>query len=104
MTKEEYWAIVDKKYSEVAKLKKEIEELTVQYCSENTGKKEFKIGEVFQFGLAKLKVKKLTPFNTCDKCAFNKSGICGCIDKYIGGCFSIQRKDKTDVIFVKVED
>ena len=42
MTKEEYWAIVNKKYSEVAKLKKEIEELTVQYCNDNA---PFKIGD-----------------------------------------------------------
>lgn len=62
--------------------------------------KEFKIGEVFQCGLVKLRVEKA------------KSGCCGCIfsrdndfndcsHTALGYCGAYYRKDKTDVIFVK---
>ena len=67
-------------------------------------KKEFKIGEVFQFGLIKLK---------CEK-AKNESTPCiGCIFKscnylysqhFTGPCQDCMREDRTDVIFVKVEE
>lgn len=61
-------------------------------------KKEFKVGEVFQCGLIKLKCVK--DDNSCDHCYFK--GVC----KYevTGGCCSEDREDKTNVVFVKVED
>lgn len=60
-------------------------------------KKEFKVGEVFQCGLIKLKCVK--GGITCNKCYFN--GIC--IHEIVGPCHSEGRKDKTSVIFVKVD-
>lgn len=65
-------------------------------------KKEFKIREVFQCGLVKLK---------CEKYKINGKGI-SCNDCYFGWeckdvageCSAGSREDKTDVIFVKVED
>lgn len=69
-------------------------------------KKEFKIGETFQFGFVKLRVEKpdSNDLLLCEKCFFN--GGC-CIDKIkdaIGNCVWDRREDKTDVIFVKVEE
>lgn len=69
-------------------------------------KKEFKIGETFQFGFVKLRVEKpdSNDLLLCEKCFF----YCGCcIDKIkdaIGNCAWDRREDKTDVIFVKVEE
>lgn len=61
-------------------------------------KKEFKIGEVFQCGLVKLKCIKSS--SLCANCYF----IRRCNHEITGYCFAESRDDKTDVIFVKVED
>lgn len=66
-------------------------------------KKEFKVGEVFQFGLIKLKVVPSNGY--CKKCFLD--GICeyyGQCIKLVGECCMDHREDKTDVIFVKVEE
>lgn len=71
------------------------------------GKKEFKVGEVFQFGFAKLKVEK-TDVKLCYQCeeCFMYDYLCNC--KYlvdiIGSCEAKDREDKNDIIFVKVEE
>lgn len=69
-------------------------------------KKEFKIGEVFQFGFAKLKVEK-TDVKLCDQCekCFMYDYLYNCKDlvDIIGSCEAKNREDKTDVVFVKVE-
>lgn len=70
-------------------------------------KKEFKIGEVFQFGFFKLKVEK-TNKKLCDQCeeCFMYDYIYNCKEliDIIGSCEAKNREDKTDVIFVEVED
>lgn len=60
--------------------------------------KEFKVGEVFQCGLIKLKVEKSG--RKCDGCYL----INGCKLTITGPCSQESREDKTDVIFVKVEE
>lgn len=65
-------------------------------------KKEFQIGEVFQFGLLKLKCVK--PYDIHKRCSH-----CFLVDCYqcmdiVGNCIHNIREDKTDVIFVKVEE
>lgn len=64
---------------------------------------EFKIGEVFQCGLVKLKVEKEDE-NSCLKCFFNGTFLCGNMNQLIGSCYDDEREDKTDVVFVKVEE
>lgn len=76
-------------------------------CRLNTNimpNKEFKVGETFQCGLVKLKCVK-SKF-TCDGCYFLGSSLdCAIINKIItGSCIKPEREDKTDVIFVKVEE
>lgn len=66
-------------------------------------KKEFKIGEEFQFGLVKLRVEKEDE-NSCLKCFFNKTLFCGRNDDITGSCFSDEREDEETIVFVKVED
>lgn len=65
-------------------------------------KKEFKIGEEFQCGHVKLRVEKST---ICQGCFFNNP-MCNCAGNsyFIDSCISHQREDKTDVIFVEVEE
>lgn len=67
-------------------------------------KTEFKVGEEFDFGLMKLKVEKRTPWDGCCKCVFHNTKLCKYIDKYIGSCFDFKRSDKTDIVFVKMEE
>lgn len=64
-------------------------------------KKEFKVGEVFQCGLIKLKCVHAKKEGCCDSCYFKYRQ---CSDDIVGLCSSYSRKDKTDVIFIKVED
>lgn len=67
-------------------------------------KKEFKIGEVFQFGLVKLKCIEENK-NPCEGCYLNLLDCCGFqTHEYIGFCTKLEREDKTSVIFVKVEE
>lgn len=66
-------------------------------------KKEFKVGEVFQCGLVKLKCSNL--YDGCQGCFFDKFMTDGEDCKLlIGECNGMYREDKTDVIFVKVEE
>lgn len=69
-------------------------------------KKEFKIGEVFQYGLKQLKCVKAPCENRkCYVCALyhDLEDMClGC--GFIGECERRYRADKTDVIFVKVDE
>lgn len=71
---------------------------------ELSGKKEFKVGEVFQCGLVKLRCEKVETYS-CEGCLLNDifetQGYC---KKLVGECDSMNREDETDVIFVKVED
>lgn len=69
-------------------------------------KKEFKVGEVFQCGLIKLKVKEGKNYS-CNECYFYHDDSLSCggeIEKLIGKCTSMERSDRTNVMFVKVED
>lgn len=70
-------------------------------------KKEFNIGEVFQCGLVKLKVEK-AEYSGCDgchKCFIYKNHIdCELVESILGECEAENREDKTDVIFVKVDE
>lgn len=70
-------------------------------------KKEFKVGETFQCGLVKLRVEE---GKGCCKCIFYNPYYFDCdimlpaLKKICGGCNKNEREDKTDVIFVKVEE
>lgn len=67
-------------------------------------KKEFKVGEVFQLGLVKLRVEK-SYMGFCKGCFFRSSFYdCNSIETLTGECHHDEREDKTDVIFVKMED
>lgn len=68
-------------------------------------KKEFKIGEVFQCGLIKLKcVESIDELNPCKECVL--ASHVGCVGAIgiLGGCSAFNREDETNVIFVKVEE
>lgn len=66
-------------------------------------KKEFKIGETFNCGLVKLRVVK-EDVNSCLKCFFNGTFLCGNMNQLIGSCYDNEREDKQSVVFVKVEE
>lgn len=109
LTEEEYKNLVPKeKYEEMKKkaydLDDKLLELKIQQQS-TSEKKEFKIGETFQFGLIKLKVVKSTKWNSCEGCYMtNLPGQCKSYYDLIGKCLRGEREDKTDILFVKVED
>lgn len=65
----------------------------------------FKVGEVFQCGLVKLKCVEATDTGvlSCTGC-FLKELCNECIEYLIGECKKAHREDKADVIFVKVEE
>ena len=70
-------------------------------------KKEFAVGEVFQFGLKKLKVlevKVTTPSLKCIYCYFTEA--CKDTDPtdVVGECEANKRSDRMEVIFAEVED
>lgn len=68
-------------------------------------RKEFKVGEVFQCGLIKLKCEKEQKTRgCCDGCFFHFNCFTEITSEIAGPCNSLRRKDKTSVIFVKVED
>lgn len=72
-------------------------------------KKEFKIGEIFQFGLVKLKCRKAklsAPYCRCEDCyIFKDSRSCPYqLRTFLGNCNGEKREDKTSVIFVKVRE
>jgi hypothetical protein len=66
-------------------------------------KKEFKVGETFQCGLVKLRVEE---GKGCCKCIFYNPYCfdCDITLPICGLCSKNEREDKTDVIFVKVEE
>lgn len=66
-------------------------------------KKEFKIGEVFQCGLVKLKCVKQEEELECNGCFFEDYCTFD-LGNVFGECASREREDKTDVIFAKVEE
>lgn len=63
-------------------------------------KKEFKVGEVFDAGLVRL---KCVEGDTCDRCIFEDYDSCSCIDIIIGPCGHIDRQDNKNVIFIKAD-
>lgn len=68
-------------------------------------KKEFKVGEVFQCGLIKLKVEKVRSIaGCCDGCFFHFCCLKETVRTIAGPCARTHREDKTDVVFVKVEE
>ena len=67
-------------------------------------KKEFKVGETFQCGLVKLRVVKSEKTGTCTGCDLLGLEYCTAVQEFIGSCYRGDREDKTDVIFVKVEE
>lgn len=69
-------------------------------------KTEFKVGEVFQCGMVKLRVEMADENSLfpCSTCFFSGSCYIDRIEKAIGSCEWEKREDQTDVIFVKVDD
>lgn len=67
-------------------------------------KKEFKVGEEFQCGLVKLKCVKQEKGLGCSSCFFDNFSSCFSLTPLTGECDKRVREDKTDVIFVKVEE
>lgn len=68
-------------------------------------KTEFKIGETFQCGLVKLRVEHgIDNKVACEGCYFDTEEPCLADVRFVGHCDSLSREDKTDVIFVKVEE
>lgn len=51
-------------------------------------KKEFKVGEVFDAGLVRL---KCVEGDTCDRCIFEDYDSCSCTDIIIGPCGHVDR-------------
>lgn len=70
-------------------------------------KKEYKIGETFQCGLANLKCVSQEAGTGCNNCFFIRCctplGM-DCIDKIVGNCAAFERTDKTNVVFIEVKD
>lgn len=69
-------------------------------------KTEYKVGEIFQFGLKTLKCVEGT---SCKECMFYLDvwdSFCLHNDhiEYVGPCVKKYRKDRTDVIFIEVEE
>lgn len=69
-------------------------------------RKEFKVGEVFKCGLVKLKAKKTNKVvHACRYCFISElTSDCRAFKQVLGECIGLKREDKTDVIFVKVEN
>lgn len=65
--------------------------------------KEFKVGEVFQCGLVKLRCEE--DQGVCKGCVFNNNNLlCEELIFLTGHCYSENREDNKNVIFVKVEE
>lgn len=64
--------------------------------------KEYKIDEVFQFGMKKLKCVK----GMCHNCVMRHVDSIGCdvMSDYLGNCRANDRSDNTNVIFVEVKE
>lgn len=65
--------------------------------------KEYKVGETFQIKNVKLQVKNANADGGCKGCYFYVGNDC-CAICSIGACSRFTREDKTNVIFVKVEE
>lgn len=65
------------------------------------GKREFKVGEVFNFGIKRIKV---IPENDCKHCIFYADDICTHLRKYIGHCVDKNRSDNVSVSFVEYKE
>lgn len=66
-------------------------------------KKEFKVGEIFQLGLVKLRVEKQDE-DVCTRCVLYHFGNCDVVHEFTGSCFHKDREDNNNVMFVKVEE
>lgn len=72
-------------------------------------KTEFALDEEFQYGLKRLKCVKSKNLGTecsddrCAGCFFFECGGCYSSSDIVGECFSSERSDGNDVIFVEVE-
>lgn len=64
-------------------------------------KKEFKLDEEFQFGLLRLKCVRTEKYGRCYGCYFGN--VLRCSVREVGECESEKREDKTDVMFINVE-
>lgn len=63
-------------------------------------KKEYEVGEIFQFGRIKLKcVEEYT--RRCYDCVLNQTGKC---NYFVGECENTHRLDNKSVIFVEVKE
>lgn len=91
---------IDKYFDNISSNK--LYEIALKYKLIKMVKKEFKIGQTFQFGFVKLKCE--VGHNRCDGCALFDIDYCENLCAFIGECDAKYRKDKTDVIFVKVEE
>lgn len=67
-------------------------------------KKEFKVGEVFQYGLAKLRCEKAEIKDRCLQCSLYNDLEYICCGFRVGNCDGSKREDKTDVVFKLVEE
>lgn len=67
-------------------------------------KNQFQVGETFQFGLIKLKCVIAEKDNYCTNCFFHDINCDEIHIGVVGSCAKRQRHDKTDVIFVKLEE
>lgn len=67
------------------------------------GKKEFQIGEEFQFGHKRLRCERDIEKCLCKGCVFRGVSCGGFIADCVGECSKSMRTDKTDVIFVEVK-
>ena len=66
-------------------------------------KMERAIGEVFEFKGEKYKVEE--GCNGCEKCSFDRGEYCYANSlEIVGKCAAYSRKDKLDVVFVKIVD
>ena len=67
--------------------------------------KEFKIGEVFQFGKKKLKCVENTE-SLCDGCIFRDFtfDVCKSVVHFVGECAFQKRQDEKNVVFVEVKE
>lgn len=66
---------------------------------------EFKVGEVFRCGLIKLRCEETRNIGgCCEGCFFHFRCFKDSTGAISGPCSRTEREDKTDVIFVKVED
>lgn len=65
------------------------------------GKKEFAVGDIFSFGLKKIKV---IVNDSCDDCIFYNRAVCINLHNYIGPCLNGNRTDNTSVSFVEYKE